>query len=141
MSFLNRIITAIQTNIYPRVKATVDAVIAKVENVEEHVADKVDEVIDKIEAARAEVAEVILDSPIAKRRTRETLAAERIRHKTETGEDLDYENSIVDLLKLIGEDSSMQARRQLATEFGMGNYKGTAEQNTWLAGKVMESLE
>lgn len=45
-------------------------------------------------------------------------------------------NSIVDYLKSIGQDSSMNNRRELANRFGIANYTGTASQNTALLKKM-----
>lgn len=51
---------------------------------------------------------------------------------------LDWRNSIVDLMKLLNLDSSLAARRTLATELGHdGAFDGTAEQNIWLHKKVL----
>ena len=41
-------------------------------------------------------------------------------------------NSIVDYLKSIGLDSSYEARKRYAQQYGIANYSGTAEQNTAL---------
>lgn len=41
-------------------------------------------------------------------------------------------NSLVDYLKSIGKDSSFAARTQYAAQYGIGNYSGTAAQNTQL---------
>jgi hypothetical protein len=41
-------------------------------------------------------------------------------------------NSIVDVMKAKGLDSSFEARKALAHKFGMTNYKGTAEENVKL---------
>jgi hypothetical protein len=57
------------------------------------------------------------------------------------GRNLNWRESIVDLLKLIGQDSSIQARAQMAREFGHdGPFTGTAEQNIALHRKVMDRL-
>ena len=40
--------------------------------------------------------------------------------------------SIVDYLKSQGQDSSFSARKQLASQYGISNYSGTAEQNNQL---------
>ena len=40
--------------------------------------------------------------------------------------------SIVDYLKSIGQDSSYQARASLASQYGITNYTGSAEQNLQL---------
>lgn len=55
-------------------------------------------------------------------------------------EHLDWRSSIVDLLKLLNLDSSMDARRDLAEEVGLDNYTGTAEQNRELHAKVMDKV-
>ncbi len=48
-------------------------------------------------------------------------------------------NSVVDLLKALGQDSSFQGRGQLWSQVGKGQYKGTQQQNdalrTFLKGK------
>lgn len=57
------------------------------------------------------------------------------------GQDLNYQSSIVDLMKLLDLDSSYEARKELATEMGRTDYSGTAEDNIWLHGRVMDELE
>lgn len=47
--------------------------------------------------------------------------------------------SVVDLLNMAGQDSSFAARKQLATEYGMQGYTGTAAQNTDLSKKYLEA--
>ena len=55
--------------------------------------------------------------------------------------DLNYKTSIVDLLKLIGLDSSLDNRKELATELGYtGPTDGSAEMNIWLHRAVMREL-
>lgn len=55
--------------------------------------------------------------------------------------DLNYKTSIVDLMKLIGQDSSLANREQLADELGYTGAKdGSAEMNTWLHERVMERI-
>ena len=55
--------------------------------------------------------------------------------------DLNWKTSIVDLMKLIGMDSSLANRQQLATELGYeGEKNGSAEMNMWLQDKVMERI-
>jgi hypothetical protein len=46
--------------------------------------------------------------------------------------------SIVDYLKSQGQDSSFSARKQLAQQYGISNYSGTAQQNTQLL-KTLQS--
>ena len=55
--------------------------------------------------------------------------------------DLNYRTSIVDLMKLLGMDSSLDNRKELATELGYTGAKdGSAEMNTWLHREVMRQL-
>jgi len=55
---------------------------------------------------------------------------------------LNYQTSIVDLMKLLDLDSSLASRGQLAEELGYTGAKdGSAEMNTWLHRKVIEELE
>ncbi len=49
-------------------------------------------------------------------------------------------NSIVDYLKSIGKDSSFNARKQYAQQYGIANYSGTAEQNTALLNAMRGSV-
>ena len=54
---------------------------------------------------------------------------------------LNWQTSIVDLMKLIGQDSSLANREELATELGYtGPKDGSAEMNMWLHQKVMDKL-
>ena len=51
-------------------------------------------------------------------------------------ENLDVNNSVVDLMKSKGLDSSFAARRDLARKLGKPEYSGTAEENIWLHQQV-----
>jgi hypothetical protein len=56
-------------------------------------------------------------------------------------EDLNWKESIVDLMKLLKLDSSLSARKQLAQELGYkGQLNGSAEMNIWLHKQVMDKL-
>ena len=56
-------------------------------------------------------------------------------------EDLDWRHSIVDLMKLLKLDSSLTARKTLATELGYtGNMGDSASMNIWLHKQVMTKL-
>ena len=56
-------------------------------------------------------------------------------------ERLDWHHSIVDLLKLVGLDSSLAARQELATDLGYtGALDGSAAMNLWLHKEVMKKL-
>src|SRR5262245_39058994 len=59
----------------------------------------------------------------------------------EQDEDLNWNESIVDLMKLLKLDSSLNARKQLAQELGYsGALDGSAAMNTWLHQQVMLKL-
>ena len=55
---------------------------------------------------------------------------------------LNWRTSIVDLLKLLGLDSSMSARKELATElmYSGSEEPGSAAWNIWLHKQVMRSI-
>jgi len=56
-------------------------------------------------------------------------------------EKLNWQQSIVDLMKLLKLDSSFSARKQLAQELGYtGSLDGSAEMNIWLHKQVMTKL-
>lgn len=55
--------------------------------------------------------------------------------------DLNWRTSIVDLMKLLDLDSSLENRKELATELGYtGPKDGSAEMNIWLHKAVMREL-
>lgn len=57
------------------------------------------------------------------------------------GEDLNYKTSIVDLMKALGMDSSLENRKKLAGELGYtGDTNDSATMNVWLHEKTMERL-
>jgi hypothetical protein len=54
---------------------------------------------------------------------------------------LNWKTSIVDLLKVLGLDSSLEARKQLAHELGYGgNTQDSAAMNVWLHEEVVAKL-
>ena len=56
-------------------------------------------------------------------------------------EKLDWRKSIVDLMKLLGLDSSFSARKELAKELGYtGDSNDSASMNIWLHKQVMKKL-
>ena len=57
------------------------------------------------------------------------------------GKDLNWRTSIVDLMKLLGIDSSLANRKELARELGYtGDLDGSAEMNIWLHKATMKEL-
>lgn len=58
-----------------------------------------------------------------------------------SGQHLDYKKSIVDLMKLLGLDSSIENRKALATELHYtGDMGDSAAMNIWLHKQVMDQL-
>jgi 3-oxoacyl-ACP reductase-like protein len=58
-----------------------------------------------------------------------------------SGEQLNWRTSIVDLLKLLAVDSSLAARKELASELHYtGNTDDSATMNVWLHKQVMQKL-
>jgi hypothetical protein len=56
-------------------------------------------------------------------------------------EKLDWRKSIVDLMKLVGIDSSLSARKQLADELHYsGDEKDSAGMNVWLHKEVLKKI-
>ena len=56
-------------------------------------------------------------------------------------EKLDWKKSIVDLLKLVDMDSSLSARKQLATELHYsGDQNDSATMNVWLHKQVLREM-
>ena len=59
----------------------------------------------------------------------------------QAGQTLDWRNSIVDLMKLLGLDSSLTARKELAGELHYtGDTNDSAGMNVWLHKEVMQRL-
>ncbi|WP_088308751.1 DUF3597 domain-containing protein [Novosphingobium sp. B 225] len=54
--------------------------------------------------------------------------------------DLNWQSSIVDLMKLLGIDASFENRKSLAHELGDADYSGSAEENIALHKAVMNAL-
>ncbi len=68
----------------------------------------------------------------------EAMIAKRAAGQTEK---YNWQQSIVDLMKLLNLDSSLNARKELAKELGYtGALDGSAEMNVWLHKQVMIKL-
>ena len=74
--------------------------------------------------------------------TREQVEAMIQKKADETGRsNYNWKQSIVDLMKLLDLDSSLNSRKQLAQELGYtGTLDGSAEMNIWLHKQVMAKL-
>lgn len=72
--------------------------------------------------------------------TREQVEAQIQKVADSTGrKDYNWKQSIVDLMKLLNLDSSLNARKQLAKELGYA-LDGSAEMNIWLHKQVMAKM-
>lgn len=61
--------------------------------------------------------------------------------ESKAGQKLNWKQSIVDLMKLLGLDSSLTARKELAKELGYtGSTDDSATMNIWLHKQVMTKL-
>ena len=59
-----------------------------------------------------------------------------------SGQKLDWRKSIVDLMKALGLDSSLSARKELAAELGYtGSTSDSAAMNVWLHKQVIQKLK
>ena len=74
--------------------------------------------------------------------TRQELEAKIQKIADDTGrKNYNWKQSIVDLMKLLDIDSSLDARKQLAQELGYtGKLDGSAEMNIWLHKEVMKHM-
>ena len=74
--------------------------------------------------------------------TREQVEAKIQKIADDTGrKNYNWKQSIVDLMKLLDLDSSLNARKQLAQELGYtGKLDGSAEMNIWLHKEVMAQM-
>jgi hypothetical protein len=74
--------------------------------------------------------------------TRQQVEAQIQKVADTTGrKDYNWKQSIVDLMKLLNLDSSLNSRKQLAQELGYtGALDGSAEMNIWLHKQVMTKL-
>ena len=74
--------------------------------------------------------------------SREQVEAKIQKIADDTGrKNYNWKQSIVDLMKLLELDSSLDARKQLAQELGYkGKLDGSAEMNVWLHKEVMKQM-
>jgi 3-oxoacyl-ACP reductase-like protein len=92
------------------------------------------------QAAPAPAAHPTAAAPAPKKEIDPETALEKIA-ASQGNPDLNWRTSIVDLMKLIGMDSSLDNRKTLATELGYtGEKNGSAEMNLWLHEKVMDKI-
>ena len=96
---------------------------------------------DAVRAAGAAAAPASSSPAPGKPMSQDDVEAMIAKIADEQDEDLNWEESIVDLMKLLKLDSSLGARKQLAQELGYtGKLDGSAEMNVWLHKQVMIKL-
>lgn len=105
--------------------------------------DKVEDVVEEVAAAEPAPAVAVAEAapaPVA-------ISAVDVVSKLEAlasahAEKLNWKVSIVDLLKLLGLDSSLAVRKELATELGCPAEKmgDSAQMNMWLHKTVLQKL-
>ena len=81
-------------------------------------------------------------APAAKPAATVDVAAQLEQKAAASGQKLNWRTSIVDLLKLLDIDSSLQARKELATELGCppALMQDSAQMNTWLHKAVLAKV-
>ena len=80
------------------------------------------------------------DAPVTQSRATSVIDVENSLDSMAGADRLNWRTSIVDLMKLIGVDSSYENRKALAQELGRENYEGSAEDNVWLHKRTMREL-
>ena len=78
--------------------------------------------------------------PVTEHRAKPLIDVENSLDSMPGADRLNWRTSIVDLMKLIGVDSSYENRKALAQELGREDYDGTAEDNVWLHKRTMREL-
>lgn len=92
--------------------------------------------------AAADTASATPDAPAAQAAAPAVDVSEVLTAKAaQAGQSLDWRHSIVDMMKLLGLDSSLAARKELAGELHYtGDTNDSASMNVWLHGAVMQKL-
>ncbi len=95
----------------------------------------------KAEAATPAVEEATAAAPAPVALESVDVAAQLDAMAAANAQELNWKSSIVDLMKLVGMDSSLQERKDLAMELGYtGELNGSAEMNIWLHKQVLREL-
>jgi hypothetical protein len=99
-------------------------------------------IFGKAKAAGGAIADGLGGGTKPQPMTREQVEAHIQKVADSTGrKEYNWKQSIVDLMKLLNLDSSLNARKQLAQELGYtGALDGSAEMNIWLHKQVMAKL-
>jgi len=93
-------------------------------------------------AATAAPAAAAPAAPAPAAMTQAGLEAQLTQLSAKSGQKLNWQTSIVDLMKLVGLDPSLANRKQLAQELGYtGDTADSASMNIWLHKEVMAKLQ
>ncbi|OCG77244.1 hypothetical protein A9G42_05855 [Gilliamella sp. Nev6-6] len=131
MGILNNIFS----KVFPSAQATVDHA---VEAVKDKVGDITGSVKDTVSKGAEQVKEKTEQSTSASNVDVTSILDNLAKKHPEA---LNWKTSIVDLLKLLGIDSSLDARKKLAQELNYtGSTDDTAAMNTWLIKEVMKKI-
>ncbi|OCG15809.1 hypothetical protein A9G28_12485 [Gilliamella sp. Fer1-1] len=131
MGILNNIFS----KVFPSAQATVDHA---VEAVKDKVGDITGSVKDTVSKGTEQVKEKTEQSTSASNVDVTSILDNLAKKHPEA---LNWKTSIVDLLKLLGIDSSLDARKKLAQELNYtGSTDDTAAMNTWLIKEVMKKI-
>ncbi len=94
-----------------------------------------------IPAAAAAPTPSAAAAPASAAISQESLQAQLAQMSAASGQKLNWQTSIVDLMKLVGLDPSFANRKQLAQELGYtGDTADSATMNIWLHKTVMDKL-
>lgn len=104
--------------------------------------EQVEEGVKTADLAPAEVEAKIASSEVAQAAPAEAVDVMAVLAEKAAGSGLNWETSIVDLLKVLGLDSSLDSRKELATELGCPAEKmaDSASMNIWLHKTVLQKL-
>lgn len=104
--------------------------------------EQVEEGVKTADLEPAEVEAKIASSEVAQAAPAEAVDVMAVLAEKAAGSGLNWETSIVDLLKVLGLDSSLDSRKELATELGCPAEKmaDSASMNIWLHKTVLQKL-
>lgn len=104
--------------------------------------DKVEEAVKVAELAPAEVEAKVEAGEIAAPAPAQSVDVTAILEEKAAGSGLNWKTSIVDLLKVLGLESSLDSRKELARELGCPEDKmsDSASMNIWLHKTVLQKL-
>jgi Domain of unknown function (DUF3597) len=96
---------------------------------------------EMVSAGKAKAEEALDKLPTSETTTTDSKFNPKINEKAQTSDAKNWRTSIVDLMKVAGMDSSFNNRKELAAEFGISDYSGTADQNQQLHREVMKKIQ